>query len=69
MPKLLNLVSLFLAKFTTNTYDSSGQADTIQMWSCMGGGGLIYKIKEKDIFPEGCSKEEDKILLIISHSK
>ena len=60
MPKLLNLVSLFLAKFTTNTYDSSGQADTIQMWSCMGGGDLFTRFKRKTFFQRGAVKRKIK---------
>lgn len=63
--KIVKLGITFLPKFTTNTYDSSGQADTIQMWSftlqcAWRGGGFIYKIHEKDIFPEGCIKRKIK---------
>ena len=34
-----------------------------------GGGGDLFTRFTRDIFPEGCSKEEDIILLIISHSE
>ena len=72
MPELLNLVSLFLP-LSLLPIPTTVPGKQIQFrcgrLHCNGGGGFIYKIHEKDIFPEGCSKEEDIILLIISHSE
>lgn len=74
MPKLLNLVSLFclsLLPIPTTVPGKQIQFKCGRLHCNVhgGGGGIYLQDSRERHFSRGVHKEEDKILLIISHSK